>query len=289
MIHKQQSSLLTPLPSPSLHLISRNIVVTGETSIGKSSFINLVIGSDSTTTANNICGITTHTNVHPWETDTHAHRFRLWDTPSLGEGLFSNVSPRAVELAKEDRVHLLVLCMRGIARIIKGMKETYDIVLRICDQVSPHIPIVAIMIELEKQCNEADIMGSMEEWWMSNASMLTAFGMTFCDHACLTTLSDNCHPQLPCRPIYGHDQRPLQYVHNIIIVGETGVGKSSIINQVVGTDSAIATSNVHTVTVGTSYHNWNLLQSQRICLWDTPGLDPSPSGGTSPKHVLNVL
>ena len=62
----------------------------------------------------------------------------------------------------------------------------------------------------------------------------------------------------------------LKLTHNFAIVGETGVGKSSITNLVVSTDSA--------VTVGTSYHDWNLLETQTFRLWDTPGLDVDPSG-----------
>ncbi|KAG6373733.1 hypothetical protein JVT61DRAFT_5873 [Boletus reticuloceps] len=298
---------------------------TCPTVLGKSSFINLVIGSDSATTANDVCGVTTRTSVHPWETDTHTHAFRLWDTPGLGEGSFGNISPRAAqhvlrsllrELAKEGGLHLLVLCMRGIARITKGMKQTYDIVLRIRDQVSPHIPVVAVITELEKRCDETDIMGSMEEWWTSNASALAAFGMSFCSHACLTTLSDDCHPpmagrhaecqRLACNLLIdyslpfsacsrstgmtnGLSSMSLKFTRNIVVVGETGVGKSSIINLVVGTDSAVATSDVRAATVGTSYHDWNLLQSQTFRLWDTPGLGPSLSGGTSSKHALNAL
>ena len=73
----------------------------------------------------------------------------------------------------------------------------------------------------------------------------------------------------------------LKLTPNIAVVGETGVGKSSITNLVVSTDS--------TVTVGTSYHDWNLLETQTFHLWDTPGLDVDPSGGTSAKHAYDAL
>lgn len=207
--------------------------------------------------------------------------------------------------------------MRGIARITKGMKQTYDAVLRIRDQVSPHIPIVAVITELEKRCDKSNIVSSMEEWWSSNESVLAAFGMTFSGHACLTTLPDDCHPHMEGRravcqrlarnllidyslPFSAFDgsmrmtnalsSASLKLTRNIVVVGETGAGKSSIINLVVGTDSAIATSDVRAVTVGTSYHDWNLLQSQTFRLWDTPGLGQGPSGGgSSPKHTISAL
>jgi len=210
-------------------------------------------------------------------------------------------------------VHLLVVCMRGIARITRGMRQTYEAVLRIRDQVSPQIPVVAVITELEKRCDEANVVSSMEEWWTGNESVLAAFGMSFCGHACLTTLPDDCHPQmsgrhaecqrlarnllidhsLPLSPRGGsmrmtNTSLSLKLTRNIVVVGETGVGKSSIINLVVGTDSAVATSDAGAVTVGTSYHDWDLLQTT-FRLWDTPGLGRGPSGSTSSKHAFNAL
>ncbi|KAG9317763.1 P-loop containing nucleoside triphosphate hydrolase protein [Chiua virens] len=311
--------------SSSSHLIPRNVIVAGETGVGKSSFINLVTGTDSATTANDVCGVTTRTCPFDWETDTQLHAFRLWDTPGLGEGAFGSVSPKAAqhalrslfqELSKEGGVHLLVLCMRGLARITKGMKQTYDIIQRIRDQVSPQIPIVAVITELEKRCNEANIVASMEDWWTSNESALAAFDMAFCGHACLTTLLDDCHPQMPGR--HAKCQRlarnllidhalPLaafggslqktdalsslsvKLTCNIVVVGETGVGKSSVINLVVGADSAVAASDVRAVTVGTSYHDWHLSPTQTFRLWDTPGLGEGPLGSSSSKHAHSAL
>ena len=308
--------------SLSSHLVPRNVVVAGETGVGKSSFINLVTGSDTATTANDVCGVTTHTSCHPWQSDTQTHAFRLWDTPGLGEGSFGNVSPKAAqhalrallrELAKEGGVHLLVVCMRGIARITKGMKQTYDIIIRIRDQVSPQIPIVAVITELEKRCDAANMLSSMEEWWENNQIVLAAFDMVFCGHACLTTLPDECHPQMSGRhaecqrlarnllidhslplvafggPMRVTSSLSLKLTRNIVVVGETGVGKSSLINLVIGTDSAVATSDVRAVTVGTSYHDWDLLQTQTFRLWDTPGLGEGPFGSTSPRYAQNAL
>ncbi|KAN0097149.1 P-loop containing nucleoside triphosphate hydrolase protein [Tylopilus felleus] len=128
--------------------------------------------------------------------------------------------------------------MRGIARITKGMQQTYNIVLRIRDQVSPKTPIVTVITELEKR----------------------------------NSFSSLSH----------------KLTRNIVVVGETGVGKSSIINLVVGADSAVATSDVRATTIGTSYHDWDLLETQMFRLWDTPGLGQGPDG-TSPKHALNAL
>ncbi|KAH0840209.1 P-loop containing nucleoside triphosphate hydrolase protein [Lanmaoa asiatica] len=291
---RKETNFLFSQQSLSSHLLPRNVVVAGETGVGKSSFINLVTGSDSATTANDVCGVTTRTSCHTWETDTHTHAFRLWDTPGLGEGSFGSVSPKAAqhalrsllrELGKEGGVHLLVVCMRGIARITKGMKQTYDDILRIRDQVSPQIPVVAVITELEKRCNDSSIVSSMEEWWTSNESVLAAFDMA----NSRGTSSSTTPSHLPQSATNFLSSLSLKLTRNIVVVGETGVGKSSIINLVVGTDSAVATSDVRAVTVGTSYHDWNLLQTQTFRLWDTPGLGEGPFGSASPRHAQNAL
>ena len=209
-------------------------------------------------------------------------------------------------------MHLLVVCMRGIARITNGMKQTYDIILRIRNQVSPKIPIVAVVTELEKRCRETSIISSMEEWWSANRDALVAFDMAFCGHACLTTLPDDCHPQMRGRrakcqrlarnllidhslPLaqFGAPVRmsslSLKLTRNVVIVGETGVGKSSLINLVIGANSAVATSDVQAVTFRTSYHDWNLLPMQTFRLWDTPGLGERHFENTSPRHAQNAL
>lgn len=220
------------------------------------------------------------------------------------------------ELSKEGGVHLLILCMRGIARITKGMKQTYDAVLRIRNQVCPRIPIVAVVTELEKRCDEANIVASMDEWWTSNESAFTNFRMAFCGHACLTTLPDDCHPPMEGRHVecqrlarnllidhalpfaaFSGSMRmtnalsspSVKLTRNIVVVGENGAGKSSIINLVVGSGSAVTTSDVRAVTVGPSYHDWNLLETQTFRLWDTPGLGQNPSGTIPPKHALNAI
>ncbi|KAF8551741.1 hypothetical protein OG21DRAFT_247303 [Imleria badia] len=60
-------------------------------------------------------------------------------------------------------------------------------------QVSLHIPVIAVITELEKQCDESNVVSSMKEWCSSNVA---AFGMTF---ACLTPVPDDCHPKISGR------------------------------------------------------------------------------------------
>ncbi|KAF8546964.1 hypothetical protein OG21DRAFT_1450748, partial [Imleria badia] len=175
----------------------RNIVVVGETGVGKSSLINLVTGTESAATANDVRGVTIGTECHDWVSDTQT--FRLWDTPSLSEGSFGTVSPKQAqdalrtlltELTRGGGVHLLVLCMRGLPRVTKGMKLTYDTIVRIRDKIAPEVPVVAVITDLEKRSAAPDIIPSMDEWWTNNVTALSDFNMLFSAHACITTLPD---------------------------------------------------------------------------------------------------
>ncbi|KAG8213513.1 P-loop containing nucleoside triphosphate hydrolase protein [Butyriboletus roseoflavus] len=271
----------------------RNIVVTGETGVGKSSLINLVTGEDRATTGNDVRGVTVGTECHDWATDTQT--FRLWDTPGLSEGSFGSVSPKRAqdalrslltELSRGGGVHLVVICMRGLPRVTKGMKQTYDTIVRIRDKVAPDVPVVAVITELENRSAPPYIIPSMDEWWTSNAATLSDFNMAFSDHACVTTLPDNCHPKLPgrhdlCQGLVRHliiEGVSPKLAHNIIIAGEAGVGKSSLVNLVLGTERAFVANNVSPVTTTARHYDWEI-SSQTFRLWDTPGLGEGLQGG----------
>ncbi|KAG9316171.1 P-loop containing nucleoside triphosphate hydrolase protein [Chiua virens] len=246
----------------------RNIVVAGETGVGKSSFINLVTGTDRAAIANDVRGVTRGTECHDWVTDTQT--YRLWDTPGLSEGSYGTVSPKQAqdalrslltELVRGDGVHLLVICMRGLPRVTKGMKQTYDTILRIRDKIAPDVPIVAVVTDLEKRSAAADIVPSMEEWWTNNALSLSEFNMGFSAHACITTLPDDCHPRIPgrqaqCQGVVRHlivkGVSP-KLACNIVIAGEIGVGKSSLVNLLLGAERALVGNDVSPVTASTSY------------------------------------
>ncbi|KAF9219549.1 hypothetical protein BS17DRAFT_382723 [Gyrodon lividus] len=285
-----QSSVLTK----SIH----NIVVAGETGVGKSSLINLVTGSNGAQTANDVCGVTIGTTCYDWEFN-NTQTFRLWDTPGLGEGSCGTVSPKRAqdalrslltELNKASGVHLLIFCMRGAPRVTKGVKQTYDIILKIRDKVSPEVQVVAVVTELEKKSTPLDIVSSMEEWWKSNLDGLSEHDMEFSGHACITTLTDDCHPRvqgrrdlcqqlvreliidrsLPSRDV------PSKDLH-IMLFGETGVGKSSLINLLAGWQIAEVSPDTVACTLDSKEYQFQLGPTT-IRLWDTVGLEEPEKG-----------
>ncbi|KIJ19192.1 hypothetical protein PAXINDRAFT_70407 [Paxillus involutus ATCC 200175] len=128
----------------------------------------------------------------------------------------------------------------------------------------------------------------MDAWWTSSRDGLSK--LTFSGHACITTLTDECHPPIPGR----HDQCqrlvrelvtthslppyyvPLNHLH-IMVFGETGVGKSSLINLLAGWQVAEASPNSGACTMDAKEYQFQLGPTI-IRLWDTVGLEEPEKG-----------
>lgn len=247
--------------------------------------------------------MTTRTEFHDWTNDTQT--FRLWDTPGLSEGTYGTVSPKQAqdalrslltELSKGGGIHLLLLCMRGLPRVTRGMKQTYETIVRIRDKVTPDVPLAAVITDLEKRSASPDIIPSMDEWWTDNVGALSDFDMAFSAHACVTTLPDNCHPRLPgrrelCQRLVRHlivEGVSPKLARNIVIAGEIGVGKSSLVNLVLNSQRAVVANDVSPVTTATSYYDWEV-SNQTFRLWDTPGMGEGLHGSGPQRRTQEGL
>ena len=266
--------------------------------------INLVIDESRAVTGNNARGMTTTTEFHDWDNDTQT--FRLWDTPGLSEGLQGVVSPKRAqdairslltELSNGGGVHLLVHCMRGLPRVIQDMKLTYDAIVRIRDEIAQDVPLVAIITELEQRSDAPDTIHSMDEWMTEHTQELVGFNMAYSAHACITTLPDDSIPKLPgrldlCQALV---RRLIVQAHspklarNIVIVGEIGAGKSSLVNLVLSSQKAVVRHGLRSGTDVTRDHDWEI-NHQTFRLWDTPGLEEELHGsGSEGWEALQLL
>lgn len=267
---------------------TRNVVIVGESGVGKSSLINLILGEARVLASNDAVGVTLEITRHP--TTICQHSYYLWDTPGLNEGTQGNIASKRVEeilrnlltqLEKAHGVHLLIICFRG-TRVTRTMQQTYMTITGICSKVSQNIPVAAVITELEKIGNSP---GEMEVWWENNQKGLLAYGMDFTGHACITTLTDECHP-----PTTGRYRKCQVAVHqliqrcsrspkstsskdlNVVLFGETGVGKSSLINLMAGKEVAKVSPDADACTLDSEEYGFEIGPT-RIRMWDTVGLE----------------
>ncbi|KIM53642.1 hypothetical protein SCLCIDRAFT_1222609 [Scleroderma citrinum Foug A] len=274
---------------------TRNIIITGESGVGKSSLVNLILGEARALASNDAGGVTLDMTRHP--ATICGHGYYLWDTPGLNEGTYGNVPSRQAEeilrnlltqLEKAHGAHLVILCFRG-TKITKVMQQTYMVIKGICAKVSSHVPVAAVITELEKMAPRQD---GMENWWKDNQSTLTNHGMKFAGHACITTLTDECHPPTPGR--YRECQMAVHALIlrcslpprstsrqdiNAILFGETGVGKSSLINLITGREVAAISADVPRCTMDSKEYTFDI-GSAKVQMWDTVGLNEPELGLT---------
>ncbi|KAF9231209.1 P-loop containing nucleoside triphosphate hydrolase protein, partial [Melanogaster broomeanus] len=169
-----------------------NIVFFGETGAGKSSTINLIVGSTAAGVSNDTNACTLDSTCY--ETTIGGAPFKLWDTRGLGEGfiisLFKGRRSSEVELKKflrkrheKGEIDLLVYCVRG-SRARNALMKGYKSFCVITRQLAA--PVVIVVTNLEREPN-------MDDWWKRNESSFRERGMEFDGHACVTTLRGHRH------------------------------------------------------------------------------------------------
>ncbi|KAF8552193.1 P-loop containing nucleoside triphosphate hydrolase protein, partial [Imleria badia] len=168
---------------------TKNVVVFGESGVGKSSLINLIAGKKVSETSSGALGCTLE--YKRYLLDLGDQHFAIWDTAGLDEGTQGSVPADKAEaylkqllheLAKNNGVDLLVYCVRG-TRVRSALLTNYHIFYSaICRK---KVPIVIVITGLENQ------EGNMETWWCKNESQFSLLKMYFDSHACVTTLESS--------------------------------------------------------------------------------------------------
>jgi len=162
-----------------------NVIIAGESGIGKSSLINLITSQQLAETSNDSSACTLSAKGH--RTSIDGHNFVLWDTPGFNKGLeapsanYLAIFRSLIEdLGSRGGVDLVLYCMLASRAKIALMNNYFAV----CDLIPKSTPVVAVVTSLERYPSR------MEDWWMHNQSELARLDMTFVGHACITTLPD---------------------------------------------------------------------------------------------------
>ncbi|KAF8654300.1 hypothetical protein AX16_003559 [Volvariella volvacea WC 439] len=161
-----------------------NVLIFGQTGVGKSSLVNMLAGQNIARTSNGAMGCTFGSTPCDISLSINGRSIRLWDTAGLNEAAHGTVSAEeAVENLKtlvaelNGRIDLLVYCITG-GRLREIVMVNYDLFFRVFCQKKVPIMLVVTGLELEED---------MEKWWDDNRGELEDRGMKFVTHACITT------------------------------------------------------------------------------------------------------
>ncbi|CAA7263831.1 unnamed protein product [Cyclocybe aegerita] len=173
-------------PKPSLVMDEQppfNVVLFGESGCGKSSIVNMLLGSDAAATSGGGRGCTFQSAGY--DIVIGKKNFRIHDTAGLEEGEKGRVPAHdaIVQLYKllrslEDGVSLLVFCMKA-PRVKKSGQHNWILFHDIMCQSK--VPIAIVVTGLEEE-------DDMDEWWEDNEDVFREYGMLSHGHACITAI-----------------------------------------------------------------------------------------------------
>ena len=165
-----------------------NVLVVGETGVGKSSIINLIAGEELADVSSSASGCTmeaTSYDIILSDRQGHGHHVRLFDTVGLNEpSLSKNDYLAAIEkasvlvnqLLRTGGIRLLVFCIRG-GRITAVTQNNYHLFRNILCQ--NQVPVAFAITGMENE-------QPMEGWWNRNAALFKKSNILCTSHVCVT-------------------------------------------------------------------------------------------------------
>ncbi|KAG1761997.1 hypothetical protein EDD22DRAFT_602053 [Suillus occidentalis] len=151
-------------------VLTRNIVIFGETGAGKSSVINLMAGQEIAHISPDSHRCTLHWTEYPI-TFENGTRYKVFDTvgleePRLQSGEYltaiSNAYGLINTLKERGGVNLLLFCIRG-GRVTATMQSNYRLFFEfLCEE---KVPLALVVTNLEREVR-------MEDWYTRNMGHL---------------------------------------------------------------------------------------------------------------------
>jgi hypothetical protein len=174
-------------PSPSTHPRTVNVVLFGETGVGKSSVINLIARKEVADVSSDVNGLTMQSTRYDIPFDDMS--LVIFDTVGLEEpqiginGYLKSIEKAyelIVKLGAAGGIHLLLFCMRG-GRITATTQSNYRLFSEgLCNT---KVPIALVFTGLEREVE-------MEDWWTRNKTHILHCGIKSDGHACITAVQD---------------------------------------------------------------------------------------------------
>jgi len=204
------------------------------------------------------------------------YTYTFWDTPGCNESEHGTLPSQAAaqnlqSLVMAQPVDLLIYCIRS--RLVDMIRVNYELVSKTLHKES--VPIVLVVTGLENR-------NDMDEWWRDNEKTIKKMKMSFDGHACITSskgknnvyekeykesaekvwalVVENCGPR-----------------HNVIVFGESGCGKSSLVNMIVGKDVAKVSSSLTAFTFKNHVYKAHI-DDKLFFIYDTAGLNDGEQG-----------
>ncbi|KAG8214127.1 hypothetical protein J3R82DRAFT_10890 [Butyriboletus roseoflavus] len=165
-----------------------NVLIFGETGVGKSSVINLIAGerlADVSAGASSCTMEATSYDVVLTDNQGVGHHIRLFDTVGLNEpslsknnylGAIEKANVLITQLQRTGGIRLLIFCIRG-SRITAVMQNNYRLFRDILCQ--NQVPVAFVITGLENE-------HPMENWWNRNAALFAKSNLSCTSHVCVT-------------------------------------------------------------------------------------------------------
>ena len=165
-----------------------NVILFGETGVGKSSVINLIAQKEVTQVSSGAEGCTMRSTRYDISFDDM--NFAVFDTIGLVQphievsgylNAIENAYKLIVELGAAGGIHLLLFCMRG-SRITATTQNNYRMFYEyLC---SKKVPVALVFTGLEREIE-------MDDWWKRNRAKIENYGIKGDGHACITAVQDD--------------------------------------------------------------------------------------------------
>lgn len=164
----------------------KNVILFGETGVGKSSVINLMAGKEIAEVSANLNGCTL-TATEYWFGLSEDVSLRIFDTigleePEIGINTFMGAMEKAHRLVRSlhysGGIDLLLFCIRG-GRITTAMQRNYRLFFEIL--CGSQVPVAIVITNLEQE-------NVMEDWWVKNEKRFREYGIDPIAHACITAV-----------------------------------------------------------------------------------------------------